>query len=352
MKNKPIKLLIAYDGSPGANAALDDLQHAGLPREAPVEVLVISVADVFVPPSDGLATTPIPESARHAYSPQVAGMVALSQQAHDRAMQAVDDMQARAGEGRERLSTLFPDWAVKGEACADSPAWGILKKADEWQPDLIVVGANSHPLLEKLMFGSVAQKIATKARSSVRVGRANDSLANASTPVRLIIGMDGSPDAQGALNAICERSFPVGSEAHVVTVLDSRMASGIATLLPSLSRWVGESSQNAEVDSEDEFAWVSGMVEAAVEQLRASGLEARGTVHEGDSKNVLLEEAQQRKADCIFIGAKGLIGSRTLSDFERFFLGTTATVVASRAACSVEIIRTYEDDHSLKMDLR
>lgn len=352
MKNNTMKLLVAYDGSTGANAALGDMQRAGLPCEMQVEALVMSVADVWMLPQSASDDASIPESARYAYSPQVAGIVTQRRRAIDRARDAVHEMQEVAEKGSERLRGLFPDWDVKSEACADSPAWGILKKADEWQPDLIVVGANSHPLLEKLMFGSVAQKIATKARSSVRVGRANDSLANASTPVRLIIGMDGSPDAQGALNAICARSFPVGSEAHVVTVLDSRMASGIATLLPSLSRWVGESSQNAEVDSEDEFAWVSGMVEAAVEQLRASGLEARGTVHEGDSKNVLLEEAQQRKADCIFIGAKGLIGSSTLSDFERFFLGTTATVVASRAACSVEIIRTYEDDHSLKMDLR
>jgi len=340
MNNKPMKLLIAYDGSPGANAALDDLQRGGLPSEAQVEVLVISVADVFVPPSGGLATTPIPESARHAYSPQVAGMVALSQQAHDRAMQAVDDMQARAGEGRKRLSVLFPDWAVRSEACADSPAWGVLKKEEQWQPDLTVVGANSHTLPEKLMFGSIAQKIVTTARGSVRVGRGGHKDAGA--PLRLIVGVDGSPDAQGALDELCARSFPAGTKVRVVVVLDPRMAIGIATLFPTLARWVGEGGQNGEAGSagEDEFAWVSGMVEAAVAQLRASGLEASGTIHEGDSKSVLLEEAEHWKANCIFLGAKGLVGSSGLQNLERFFLGSTATVVASRAACSVEVARS------------
>ena len=352
MKNNTMKLLVAYDGSTGANAALDDLQHAGLPREMQIEALVMSVADVWMLPQSASDDAPIPESARYAYSPQVAGIVAQRRRAIDRARDAVHEMQEVAEKGSERLRDLFPDWDLTSEACADSPAWGILKKADEWQPDLIVVGANSHFSLEKLIFGSIAQKIATEAVSNVRVGRANAHLANMSTPVCLIVGMDGSPDAQGALDAICARSFPAGSKAHVVTVLDSRMASGIATLLPSLSRWVGEGSQSAEADGEDEFAWVSGMVEAAVEQLRASGLEAHGKVHDGDSKNVLLEEAQQHKADCIFIGAKGLVGSSTLSRFERFFLGTTATVVASRAACSVEIIRTLENDNAAKMNLR
>ncbi len=338
MKDKLIKLLVAYDGSTGADAALDDLRHAGLPHEAQVEVLVISVADVLVPPSGGLASAPIPESADYAYSPQVAGVAALARHHRDSAMQAVKAMQEVAEKGRRRLSALFPNWEVRGESCADSPAWGVLKKADEWQPNLIVVGANSHSMPEKLIFGSIAQKVVTKAKGSVRVGRAGDKEAGA--PLRLIMGMDGSPDAQAALDALCARSFPLGSEVRVVTVLDSRMARSIATMLPALSRWVGEGGQNGEANSEDEFAWVSNMVEEAVEQLRASGLAATGIVREGDSKHVLLDKAEQWKADCIFIGAKGLVGSSGLQNLERFFLGTTATVVASRAACSVEVIRT------------
>ena len=44
-----MRILIAYDGSSGADAALFDLQRAGLPQEA--EALVISVADVWTFPS-------------------------------------------------------------------------------------------------------------------------------------------------------------------------------------------------------------------------------------------------------------------------------------------------------------
>lgn len=43
-----MKLLIAYDGSEAAEAALDDLTRAGLAET--VEAAVITVADVFLPP--------------------------------------------------------------------------------------------------------------------------------------------------------------------------------------------------------------------------------------------------------------------------------------------------------------
>jgi hypothetical protein len=46
--SEKMKVLIAYDGSSCANAALDDLRYAGLPRAA--EVLIMSVADVFLQP--------------------------------------------------------------------------------------------------------------------------------------------------------------------------------------------------------------------------------------------------------------------------------------------------------------
>ena len=58
------------------------------------------------------------------------------------------------------------------------------------------------------------------------------------------------------------------------------------------------------------------------------------TVVEGDPKQVLLNEAQDWGADCIFLGSLGL------TRFERFLLGSVSTAVVARAHCSVEIHRT------------
>ena len=43
-----MKILIGYDGSESADAALNDLRRAGLPREA--EALIVSVEEALMPP--------------------------------------------------------------------------------------------------------------------------------------------------------------------------------------------------------------------------------------------------------------------------------------------------------------
>ena len=45
--NERMKIVIGYDGSEQADAALDDLRRAGLPRDA--EALIVSVADSAMP---------------------------------------------------------------------------------------------------------------------------------------------------------------------------------------------------------------------------------------------------------------------------------------------------------------
>jgi nucleotide-binding universal stress UspA family protein len=57
-------------------------------------------------------------------------------------------------------------------------------------------------------------------------------------------------------------------------------------------------------------------------------------VKEENPKKLLLSEAEDWNADCIFVGARGLSG------FERFWLGSVSTAVVTRAHCSVEVVRS------------
>jgi nucleotide-binding universal stress UspA family protein len=198
--SEQMKILIAYDGSDCANAALEDLQRAGLPRVA--EALIMSVADVFLPPS----SSPAPDLP--------AEVSAAVQRAWAQATHAVDEARALAQHACTHLLTFFPAWHVHAEACADSPAWAVVKKAEVWQPDLIVVGSHGRSALGRLWLGSVSQKILTEARSSVRVGRSHRQ-TNAA-PVRLLIGVDSSPDAAAAVHAVAAREWPAGSAVRLV----------------------------------------------------------------------------------------------------------------------------------------
>ena len=70
-----------------------------------------------------------------------------------------------------------------------------------------------------------------------------------------------------------------------------------------------------------------------VRLIAATGLRIEKRVVGGDPKRVLVSEAEAWGADCVFVGARGL------SRLERFLMGSVASTVASRAPCSVEVIR-------------
>ena len=305
-----MKILIAYDGSPCAEAALDDVQRAGLPSDA--HVIVLSVADVWLPPN------PPPDEPS---PPSVVGerIIASRQKMYDRALRDIETARTLAQQAAEQLSTAFPGWQVEAEAEGDSPAWAIIKKAENWTPDLIVVGAHGRSGLDRLILGSVSQKVVTEARCAVRIAR--ERVTDNTAPVRLIIGMDYSPSAKAAIHAITKRSWPVGSAARVVSILDP--------MLLATTAW--ERNQTEEDDGAVQMI-VQQMAKEAVAQLTSAGLQASAVVVEGYPKQVLLEEAENWGADCIFVGARGLRG------LDRFLLGSVSTAIAARAPCSVEVV--------------
>ncbi len=226
---------------------------------------------------------------------------------------------------KERLQKNFPGWRVSVEACADSPAWGVLQKADNWKPDLIVVGSQGRSALGRLVMGSVSQKILTEARCSVRIARGRVEVDE--SPVRIMLGVDGSPGAELALRVAATRAWPAGSEARVVVVDDPLLPTTLGNVIPPLNEWIEESN-------EGERAWAQKMADAAANMLRGAGLTVSTVIKEGDPKRVLVAEAAEWGADCIFVGSTGFSNR-----FERFLLGSVSAAVAARAHCSVEVVR-------------
>ncbi|MFI5379010.1 MAG: universal stress protein [Tepidisphaerales bacterium] len=298
-----MKLLIAYDGSECADAAIDDLGRAGLPPET--DALVVSVADVSAhlaaPGDSGLEPLGIVQ-------PELAAITAQNLVA-----QAIAEACSTAERAAGRVRGLFPKWNVHTETSAGSPAGEIIQKAEQWKAGLLVVGSHGRSALGRLLFGSVSTKIVAYAPCSVRVVRRAHGAA--SGPVKIVLGLDGSADATAALRAIEARIWPGGSEVKVVVSVDVRMATS-----PPAS-------------GQDPQMWAQKTADDAVEQLHAAGLAATPVLHRGDPKQVLAQEAEKWGADCIFVGAKGM------TRLERFLLGSVSSSVASRAHCSVEVCR-------------
>lgn len=312
-----MKILIAYDGSECADAALEDLRRAGLPPHA--EALVVSVAEVWLPP-------PPPSSYEVLEDSGEARSVLRASDVPDSAAPAVEEANGLALRAAERLRGDFPEWAVRAEALSGSPAWEVVKKADEWQPDLVVVGSQGRSALGRFVLGSVSQKVVTEARCSVRVARGKTG--GDPSPVRVVVGVDGWPASLKAVGTVAARKWPEGSEARVVAVHDPLTPSVVGRLIPPVRKWVGETN-------EQEVSWIEEAVGNAAEELRAAGLDASAHVLEGEPKRVLVEAAEEWGADSVFVGA-----TRYDSRARMFLLGSVSAAVAARAHCSVEVVRS------------
>jgi nucleotide-binding universal stress UspA family protein len=291
-----MKILVAYDGSECADAALDDLRRAGLPSDAQIEVL--SVVESWMPPPSAL------EIIEHIDRDQ--------------------EYLALARRGGIRLVSTEQGWDVKSESGAGSPATVIIEKADEWGADLIVVGSHGHTALGRFFFGSVSQKVLHEARRSVRVARGR--IDEPGTPVRLIIGVDGSKGAEAAVVAVAARKWPAGSEARIVNATWAAPQLTSHRMVGPIIAWINE-----------EKARIKKMIDEAVGKLSAAGLKTDAVIKVEEPKRLLIAEAESWGADCIFVGARGM------GRVERFLLGSVSSAVAARAHCSVEVVRDQKE---------
>lgn len=290
-----MKLLIAYDASKYSQAISKDLSRARLPDRS--EAVVLSVADVFLPPGYEFPDAKIPQYILPRVRSIRAGV-----------LKAIDDALELAREGAKPIKTEFPGWKVHAQSRGDSPASAILKKAAEWKPDLIVVGSRGRGTFSHLSIGSMAQRVLQQAKCSVRVSRTNPRIA-ASRSARVIVGLDGSLHSKKALKRALLRYRNAAVEIRLVTAIE----------------WSYEDKKQQSIAKRH--------LEDAGRRLRADGFLVSPVAKKGHPADVLIDEAKQWKADCIFLGARGLSGAR------RLFLGSVSAVVAAHAPCSVEIVK-------------
>ena len=314
-----MRILIGYDGSASADAALDDLRRAGLPPDG--EALAVSVGDVLAAP-----TLSGHEAAAAAHTSRRVMSAVARAQAHD--SESLAEARRSADEASRRVRSYLPDWEVRAEVLAGTPSWELLQKAGQWKPDLLVVGSQGRSALGRLLLGSVSKKLAAEAECSVRVARRGPERGDTSPP-RIIVGVDGSSGAERAVRSVGRRVWPAGTAVRIVAVDDGTSPQRIAHVLPATAAVIRGSN-------EEVAAAARVMVEWAEEELRAIGLSASVVNRKGDPQRVLLDEARKWAADSIFVGSR-----RFRSALERLRLGSVSTALVTNADCSVEVVRPH-----------
>lgn len=301
------KLLIGYDGSAPAKKALLDLESAGI--SDPVEAVVLSVADVWLPsPVTNPDSTPggaVPHPSKTA-------------------LMAFAEAQRLSKEGAFLLGKLFPKWRIVPEAVAGSPAWALVQAAEERKSDLVVIGAHAQPILDRYLFGSIAAEVVTAAPCSVRIGRPTNGQYLVEEKPKVFLAVDGSNDSALAYREVVGRNWPKDASFRIATVLDSKIVDALAG---------GQIKESVRDHFSGLAENIAGLATRIAEELRSKGFVAESYVGEGNPRSELLKAAEEWSADCIFVGARGLH-----HDFRRR-LGTVASAVARRAHCTVEVVR-------------
>jgi nucleotide-binding universal stress UspA family protein len=147
----------------------------------------------------------------------------------------------------------------------------------------------------------------------------------------IVVGTDGSDTAAEAVRQAAELARLSGAVLHVVCAYSSAQAASAMAM--SGAGMTGMAIDTAGVDEELQ-SHANEVLDRAVPSDLADGLTITRHVRPGAASDVLVDVAEEEKADVIVVGNKGMTGAR------RFFLGSVPNRVAHSASCNVLIVHT------------
>lgn len=146
-----MKILLAVDGSPCSDIAVDEVARRPWPEGS--EVRILSAFELPLPPT--------PES--------WAVPASYLNELDDAARKLAEAITQRAiGKLKSRLPATI---ALSKEVPAGPPRSAILEASENWRADLIVLGSHGHGAWERFLLGSVSQSVVSHAKCSVEVVR-------------------------------------------------------------------------------------------------------------------------------------------------------------------------------------
>ena len=271
-----MRIMIGYNGSDAATAALHDLRRAGFPDET--EAVIFTIAESWLRPK------------------------------------TTDEATSIADAGKAVVSEKFPSWSVKAVTASGSPAREVMAMAESFEPDVIIVG-EPHQMRTpgSIFIGHTSQTILAEADCSVRIAR--EPINAELQPSKLLVGFDGSAGAVHAVDAIASRKWPANISVRLLAVADSNVLSSIGRFTPQMN--------DAAVEAKFASQWAQTLAATSLEKLRKTNISASVEVRFGNPQKTIVEEAELWKADTIFVGPHCAPNS-----FERYLIGSVSSGVA------------------------
>jgi len=143
--------------------------------------------------------------------------------------------------------------------------------------------------------------------------------------MKILIAVDSSGASTAAARQIAARPWPAGTIVQVMNVIEPMYGWRIPDVEDALQRSAEQT------------------VQEAAGYFQQAGFETTTTVHHGDPKTVIVDQASESDADFV------VIGSHSTSGVMQFVLGSVARAVSRLSTCSVEIVRAGPNPQPLRV---
>jgi nucleotide-binding universal stress UspA family protein len=142
----------------------------------------------------------------------------------------------------------------------------------------------------------------------------------------IVVGTDGSDTARKAVQEAIGLAKAVGASIELVSAFEPISSERLreeARSVPEDRQWMVNPRED-----------VDATLREACAAVQEAGVPVTPYAREGDPADAILDVAEERGADLIVVGNKGMTGAK------RFLLGSVPNKVSHHAPCSVLIIRT------------
>ncbi len=188
---------------------------------------------------------------------------------------------------------------------------GILDNAEKENADLIVLGSHKKGLLDRLLLGSVSEKVINKSPVSTLVvkGQPIEKLKE------LLVGYDFLPASKEALNTAISIAEKCQSEIFIVHAETELTVPHLSSITKSV------------IEKKIK------LLNEIVQQLKKKNIPVKYEILEEKPVDAILEEIEKYHPDLT------LVGKRKSSKLKRLFLGSTAMKIVKKSPTSVLIVR-------------
>ena len=229
-----------------------------------------------------------------------------------------EDLKQFAAAAERFVRTEVGDVPITATARQGSVVGEIVQLAETWPADLIVLGTHGRSGFDRLMLGSIAERVLRKATSPVLTvpRRIPDAVPTTGLFKRILCAVDFSPSSMKALSYAAALAEEADAKLTILHVMEHHVLAPTA---------MGGIDLPREIEVKD----------AALQRLReaiASDVRTYADVHEvvlaGKPYREILTQAEERHAELIVLGAHGG-GLGTIA------FGSTTDHVVRSAACPV-----------------